>query len=244
MDVSHHQIGGSWWLASAWAVSILSGAVTTGLLRAPIGGPGIASATLTAHMTIGVAIALVAAWQLVRLRKTRAQLTTALVAVAVVSGWSASRSFTPFAVAGHAITAFAPLALIVNKTRGRDWKTRVVRVGSVMLLLQLALAALVRHHLVGLAWHVLVGGLAATAVLVPAVAVTQDEAALVVEKRAARWAIAALLAQAFLGAALLLMVAAGTENVSMWLAAMNAHVLVATWALLAAAALSHVLAER
>jgi hypothetical protein len=30
----------------------------------------------------------------------------------------------------------------------------------------------------------------------------------------------------------------------MWLAAMNAHVLVATWALLAAAALSHVLAER
>ena len=90
----------------------------------------------------------------------------------------------------------------------------------------------------------LVGGLAATAILVPAVAVTQDDMALVVQKRAARWAIAALLTQAFLGATLLLMIAAGTDDVPMWAAAMNAHVLVGTLTLLAAASFSHILAAR
>jgi hypothetical protein len=242
MSVSHHHNGGSWWLVSASVISILSGAATTGLLRAPIGGPAVASATLTAHMIIGVATASVAVWYLARSRKTRAQVAIALVAAAVVSGWSASRSFTPFAVAGHAIAAFAPLALLVDNTRALAWPPRAARVGFVLLLLQVALAALVRHRVIGLTSHVLVGGLAATAVLVPAVAVTQGDEALVVVKRAARWAIAALLVQAFLGASLLLMVAAGTDNVPMWAAAINAHVLVGTLALLAAAALSYVLA--
>ena len=242
MSVSHHHNGGSWWLVSAWAVSILSGAATTGLLRAPIGGSAVASATLTAHMILGLAVASVAVWHLARSGKTRFPVAIALVAAAVVSGWSASRSFTPFAVAGHAIAAFAPLVLLVDNTRALAWPPRAARVGSVLLLFQVALAALVRHRVVGLTSHVLVGGLAATAVLVPAVVVTQDDAALVVEKRAARWAIAALLVQVLLGASLLLMVAAGTDNVPLWAAAINAHVLVGTLALLAAAALSYVLA--
>jgi hypothetical protein len=105
--------------------------------------------------------------------------------------------------------------------RALAWPPRAARVGAVLLLLQVALAALMRHRVVGLTSHVLVGGLAATAVLVPAVAVTQRDGALVVEKRAARWAIAALLVQAFLGASLLLMVAAGTGNVPMWAAAIK-----------------------
>jgi hypothetical protein len=41
---------------SAWVSSILSGADATGLLRAPVGGPGIASATLTAHTIVGATL--------------------------------------------------------------------------------------------------------------------------------------------------------------------------------------------
>lgn len=226
----------------AWTSSILTGAAATALLRAPVGGPAIPSAALTVHTIIGAAVGSVVAWHLGRSGDTRAQLAAALVVAAVASGWFASRSFTPFTVAGHTIAAFVPLACVVEKARAVAWQAFVARVGSTLLLLQIALAALVRHHVLGLPWHFLVGGLAATAVLVPAVAVVQDEAALVVQKRAARWAIAAVLTQMLLGAALMLMVAAGTVNASMWLAGMNAHVLVGTLALLAAAAFSHVVA--
>lgn len=226
-----------------WTVSILSGAAATALLRAPAGGPVIASATLTVHTIIGVAVGSVAAWHLARSRKPRAQLAAAFAALAVASGWLASRSFTPFIVAGHAVAAFAPLALLVAKARPVAWKAIAVRVGLVLLLLQIALAALVRHHVIGLAWHFLLAGLAAMAILVPAVAVTQDEAAAAVEKRAARWAISAVLTQGLLGAALLMMVAAGSDNVPIWLAAMNAHVVVGTLTLLATAAFSHALAR-
>ena len=226
----------------AWTSSILSGAAATALLRAPVGGPAFALVALTAHTIAGAAIGAVVMWHLARSRKTRARLTAVLVAAALASGWLASRSFTPFTVAGHTIAAFAPFALFVEKTRPLAWKTFVARVGSALLLLQIALAALVRHHVVGLAWHFLVGGLAAIAMLVPAVAVTQDESALSVEKRAARWVIAALLTQALLGVALLLMAAAGTDNVLLWRATMNAHVLVGTLTLLAAASFSHIIA--
>lgn len=226
----------------AWTLSILSGAVATALLRAPVGGPTIASVALTAHTIAGAAIGAAVVWHLARSRKTRAQLAAALVAAAVTSGWFASRSFTPLTVAGHASAAFVALALLVEKARVVAWKTLAARAGSALLLFQIALAALVRHHVVGLAWHFLVGGAAAIAILVPAVVVTQDESAFIAEKRVARWAIAALLTQALLGVALLLMVAAGTDNVSLWRATMNAHVLVGTLTLLAAASFSHVLA--
>ena len=229
-------------MVTAWTMTILSGAAATAALRAPVGGPAIPSGVLVAHTIVGAAIASVVAWRLVRSRNARGQVAAALVAAAVASGWFAGRSFTPGAVAGHAMAAFAPLALLVENARAIGWKTLVARIGSVLLLLQIAIAALVRHHMVGLVWHVLVGGLAATAMLVPAVAVTQDEAAIVREKRAARWAIVALLAQTLLGAALLLMVGADTDNVPLWVATMNAHVLVGTLALLAAAALAQVLA--
>ena len=193
-------------------------------------------------MIIGVSIGSAVAWYLVRSGQKRAQLTASLVAAAVASGWFASQSFTPFTVAGHTIAAFAPLALLVRKAPPLAWKTLAARIGSALLLLQIALAALVRHHVVGLAWHFLVGGLAATAVLVPAVAVTQDESAFVREKRAARRTIAAVLTQALLGAVLLLMIAAGTDNVPLWRIVMNAHVLVGMLTLLAAASLSQILA--
>ena len=229
-------------MAIVWTLSILSGAAATALLRAPIGGPTIAWVALTAHTIAGAAIGAAIVWHLARSRRARSALAALLVAAAVVSGWLASRSFTPFTVAGHAIAAFAPLALLVEKARVVAWKTLAARAGSALLLFQIALAALVRHHLVGLAWHFFVGGVAATAILVPAVVVTQDESAFVAEKRGARWAIAAVLMQALLGVALLLMVAAGTDNLALWRATMNAHVLVGTLTLLAAASFSHVLA--
>src|SRR5262245_59023228 len=158
MSVSHHQRGGSSWLVSAWALSILSGAVATGLLRAPVGGPAIASAALITHTMVGVAVGSIVAWHVVRSRTKRAQLAAVLMAAAVAWGWWASRAFTPFAVAGHAVAAFAPLAIFVEPARAQTWKMRVARIGSVLLLLQLALAALVRHHIVGLPWHFLIGG--------------------------------------------------------------------------------------
>src|SRR5262249_46970136 len=159
------------WIVIAWTLSILSGAAATALLRAPVGGPAIASATLTAHTIAGAGLGPVVVWHLARSRTTRAWVIASLVTAALASGWMVIQSFTPFAVAGHTIAAFAPLALVVEKARPLAWKTFVARVGSVLLLLQIALGALVRHHVVGLAWHFFVGGLAAIAILVPAVAV-------------------------------------------------------------------------
>ena len=74
----------------------------------------------------------------------------AVAVAAVASGWLASRSFTPFTVAGHVIASFVPLALLVDDARALAWKVRFARFGSALLLLQLALAALVRHRVVGL----------------------------------------------------------------------------------------------
>src|SRR5262245_65632845 len=140
MNVSQDQSSGSRWMVIAWTLSILSGAAATALLRAPVGGPSIASVTLTGHTLAGAAIGAAVVWHLARSRETRAQLAAALVAAAVASGWFASRSFAPFTVAGHAIAAFVALALLVEKARVVAWKTLAARAGSALLLFQIALA--------------------------------------------------------------------------------------------------------
>jgi hypothetical protein len=99
---------------------------------------------------------------------------------------------------------------------------------------QVMAGALLRHQQLGLLWHLFVGGLAIVALLAPAVAVLQDPAAAIVERRAAQWAVTAVVTQVALGVSVLLMILVGPPSVTAWLAATIAHVTVGTLTLLAA----------
>ena len=123
----------------------------------------------------------------------------------------------------------------------RSWQAKVAGVGVLLLILQIALGALVRHHLIGYGLHLLVAGLTALAILVPAVAVRQDAGAAVVLKRAAALAIASLLVQLSLGVAVLFMILTGTASVYGWLLTTVAHVVAGAITLLAAASFAHAL---
>jgi hypothetical protein len=209
-------------------------------------------------MVIGAALGFLAVGHLLRARRRRHVWRATLVAAALACGWFASRSFAPLTVAGHAaLAAFATVALAggtpdapylhtvaTGKSRARTWKAVVARIGFVLVLLQIALGALLRHQLIGLTWHLLAGGLAALAVLVPAVAVRQESSARIEERRAAKWAIASLLVQVSLGVTVLLLILIGTANVQVWLATTITHVAVGSLTLLAAAWLARVLATR
>ena len=244
------------WVVVLWLVLIASGASTTGLLRAPLATTGVVPVVLSGHVAIGAVTGVFALVHLVRARRRRQVWRMALVAAAVACGWFASRSFAPVTVSGHAaLSAFATLALAGGTTdaahlhagafataAGWTWKAVVVRIGLGLVLLQIALGALLRHHLIGLTWHLLAGGLTALAILVPAVAIVQDPSAPIEPRRAARWAIASLLAQVSLGVAVFFMILVGTATVELWLATTIAHVTVGSLTLLAAAWLVRALA--
>jgi heme A synthase len=134
--------------------------------------------------------------------------------------------------------------MVIGRPGGRSWQASVAGVGVVLLILQIALGALVRHHLIGYGLHLLVAGLTALAILVPAVAVSQEPGATAVLKRAARLAIATLLVQLSLGVAVLFMILTGTASVYGWLLTTVAHVVAGTITLLAAASLAQVLRTR
>ncbi len=255
LNMSHRLNPDPPWLVVLWLLLIVSGASTTGLLRAPL-ATGVVPVVLTTHMVIGAALGLLAVGHLLRARRRGHVWRATLVAAALACGWFASRSFAPLMVAGHAaLAAFATVALAggtpdapylhtvgTGKPRAQTWKAVVARIGFGLVLLQIALGALLRHQLIGLTWHLLAGGLAALAVLVPAVAVRQEASARTEERRAAKWAIASLLVQVSLGVAVLLMILIGTANVQVWLATTIAHVAVGSLTLLAAAWLARVLA--
>ena len=117
----------------------------------------------------------------------------------------------------------------------------MTELGFLLLLVQVALGALVRHHLVPVVWHVLIGGLAAIGILVPAVAITQEPSVTLDRRRAARWAIAALLAQVSLGVGVLFMILVGPPSPLIWLMTSASHVVTASLTLIAAATLARVL---
>jgi heme A synthase len=131
--------------------------------------------------------------------------------------------------------------MLIGGPGGRSWQASVAGAGVLLLILQIALGALVRHHLIGYGLHLLVAGLAALAILVPAVAVSQDEGATAVLKRIAMLAIASLLVQLSLGVVVLFMILTGSANVNAWLFTTVAHVVAGTITLLAAASLAHAL---
>jgi hypothetical protein len=247
------------WIVTAWVIGIASGALVTSVIRIPAALPG--SAVLMIHFAIGLVLAIATLALLVRRRQSSEWLLAVLVVGTLASGWLTRRAFAPGDAAVHAaIGAFACLGMAFSRSTAqgtanapdvagrRRWQTRVVRVGFVLALLQIALGALLRHHLIGLAPHLLVGGLAAVAILVPSVALTYDSSAIPVERQASRMAITALLLQVAVGIVLLLMMLSpllmtlGESSAAVaWIVSTVAHVVTGTLTVLAVGRLASVL---
>jgi hypothetical protein len=254
MGMSHPWNRGQPWVVVAWLTSIATGALTTSLLRVPVGIAGIGSAMLASHVVSGAIVGLVAVASLTVPRGTT-RVSVALVVATLVLGWISSRSFAPITVAAHAaFAAFASLALAATWLAASStvpagasgthrWKSRTADAAVVLVLLQIGLGALLRHQLIALTTHLLAGGVAALMILVPAVAITQDTAATRPERRASRLAIAALLVQVSLGVAVLFMILSGSTNAPVWLFTTITHVVVGSLTLLAVARLASVLRE-
>ena len=237
-------MNGARWIVLAWLLTMTSGALAASLIRLPTGVPGNPSLWFLAHGVIAVAMGSAVIGHLVRARDAGRLLPALFVTATFVCGLFVIRSFEPLTSAAHAaLAAYAALALASTGTSGLrggpSWQASTARAGVLLLILQIALGALVRHHLIGYGLHLLGAGLAAVAVLVPAVAVGQDAGATAVLKRAASLAIASLLVQLSLGVAVLFMILTGTANVYGWLLTTVAHVIAGTITLLAAARLAH-----
>jgi len=249
MDVSPHRSPGARWIVIGWLATMTSGALAASLLRLPTGIAVDRSLLFLAHGVIAVAMGSAVIGHLVRAHAAARLRPALLVTATFVCGLFVIRSFEPFTSAAHAaLAAYAALALAATGTLGLrgglSWQASIAAAGVLLLILQIALGALVRHHLIGYGLHLLVGGLAAVAVLVPAVAVGQDAGATAVLKRAASLAIASLLVQLSLGIAVLFMILTGTANVYGWLLTTVAHVVAGTMTLLAAARLASLLRTR
>jgi hypothetical protein len=257
MDMSPSGSSRVRWIVLAWLATMVSGALAVSLLRLPTGIPVKPSLMFLAHGVIAVAMGSAVIGHLVRAPAKGRLLPAIVVTATFLWGLFAIRSFAPLTSAAHAaLAAYAALALTFTGTGGlsgalpiggrgnRSWQASVASVGIVLLMLQVALGALVRHHLIGYGWHLLVGGIAALSVLVPAVAIKQDDGAAIVQKRAASLATASLLVQLSLGAAVLFMILTGSANVYLWLVTTVAHVVAGTITLVAAAGLARVLRTR
>jgi len=236
------------WTTIAWIVLIISGASTTGVLRAPLTNSSVVSASYQFHRFAGTVVGLLGLIQLTRVGRRSAWtwIGTGLVAGTIASGWLSTRLLEPRTSAIHAfmaaLTAVALFSvasasgLTANLPRSRArWVTVSAQLAFGLVVAQVAVGALLRHQQIGLTSHFLVGGLAVVTLLAPAVAVLQDPAAFAVERRAAQWAITAAIVQVGLGIAVLLMILIGRPSVEAWLTATVAHVTVGTLTLLATA---------
>jgi hypothetical protein len=248
MDLRPHRRQRAGWIVLAWLLTMTSGALAASLIRLPTGIPGNPSLWFLAHGVIAVAMGSGVIGHLVRAHATGRLAPALFVAATFACGLFVVRSFEPLTSAAHAaLAAYAALALastgtggkVIGGPGGRSWQASAAGAGVLLLILQIALGALVRHHLIGYGLHLLVAGLTALAILVPAVAVSQEPGATAVLKRAASLAIASLLVQLSLGVAVLFMILTGSANVYGWLLTTVAHVIVGTMTLLAAARLAH-----
>jgi hypothetical protein len=106
------------------------------------------------------------------------------------------------------------------------------------MLIQVAVGALLRHQLIALPWHLLFGGAAVLLVLITALPTTQSAGSTPAEKRIAQSAIASIIAQVVLGAAIFAMILIGVENLAVWLSVTVAHVVMGTVTLVATSALA------
>jgi len=232
------------WVLVAWLLLILSGGLMTSLLRAPLVLSSVMPIVVMVHLGGGAVIAIIAVVQLIDARELTRWWRVMLVVATPLCGWLAHRSFSPYTAATHAaLAAFATIAFArfprgtgTDRAHpGRRWATVLSRIGFSLIFVQLAAGAALRHHVIGLPWHLFVGGLATLAVLSSAVPTTQDEQMTKAEKRAATSVIAAILVQVSLGTAVLFMILLGPPNAASWIIATVAHVVVGSLTLLAVA---------
>jgi hypothetical protein len=236
------------WVTVAWMLLIVSGASTTGLLRAPVANPSVVPVAFHFHRFAGTLVGLIGLALMIRAGRRDGWRWpgAALAGGTVALGWLCARSLAPLVVVVHAfIAAFATVSLASattvaspssesSRSRAR-WMTVSAQLAFGLVAAQVVAGAFLRHQQIGLLWHLLVGGLAVVALLAPAVAIRQDPVAPIVERRAATWAITAVVIQVALGVAVLLMILVGPPSVAAWLGATIAHVTVGTLTLLAAA---------
>ena len=239
-----------------------SGAVTSGLLRIPAASPALAAGAFHSHRALGIVTVALALFFLRRSAGPRAWLAVGLVSAAPMVGWLAARSFAPRTAALHAAVAAVAAAALAGAAlsretaggaiaalpgaarRGTAWPAHWARIGLGVMTVQVAIGALLRHQQIDLAWHLLAAGIATILVLVPAIAVGQEQAPTAAERRVARWAIASLVTQVSLGASVYLMILVGPPSVWLWLAATVLHVVFGSVSLVASAALARVLGAR
>ena len=246
MTTSDHTKPRGPWVLSGWLLVILCGALTTSLLRAPLVLSGVLPIVLVSHVLGGALMAAIAIGQLTVARPSRCWWRVTLIAGTAVCGWLAHQSFAPLTIASHAtLAAFAILALTgvdVGALASIDSRPRprisvLAQVGFVLTVVQVGAGAALRHHLIGLAWHILIGGLAAMTVLGAAAATLQHQTTSSAEKQAAKSAVAAIVAQASLGVAVLFMILIGPPNAGTWIGVTVGHVVVGSLTLLAVARL-------
>jgi hypothetical protein len=224
-------------LLAAWLLAVTSGALATSLLRVPVGIVGIGSTALVTHIGVGAVLGILICWWLQRAGQRSRIWPAAAVIATLAAGWFARRSFAPVTGAAHAALAAITTAALVavgSAWRPRSWKAYVAGTGFLLLCVQAVIGAFLRHQLVSLSWHVLVAGLAALTILVPAVAIAQDSRSSPAEKRASTWAISSVLVQVALGVVILVMMMLDSANAGVWLVATVTHVVVGNVTLLAA----------
>jgi hypothetical protein len=241
------------WIVVGWIVAMTSGALAASFFRVPTGIVSNPSLLFLAHGVIAGAVSVALIRPIVRAGSVVHRVALAFVTATILSGVQAVRSFGPLTSVSHAaLAAYAALALALaggalgsvapaTVRREHSWQAAAVSTGVGLLILQIALGALLRSHVIGYGWHVLVAGLAALSILVPAVALSQESGAPPQLTRAVRQAMTSLLVQLALGAIILVMILTGRANVYMWLLATVAHVVAGTVTLLGAARLAAVL---
>jgi hypothetical protein len=238
MNPSDHPKPHGPWILAAWLLVILSGALTTSLLRAPRVLSSVMPIVLVSHVVGGALIAAIAMGHLAVARPPGRWWRLPLIAGTGVCGWLAHQTLAPLTTATHAaLAAFATIALAdlnvetstSSDTNPPTWMSVLARIGFVLVFAQVAAGAALRHHLIGVAWHLVIGGLAAMTVLGAGAAAVQHQ----ITPIAAKQAIAAIALQAFLGVAVLYMVLLGPPSAGTWIAVSVGHVVVGSVALFA-----------
>jgi hypothetical protein len=245
-----------------WLAVIVSGALTTSFLRAPLSNPAIGPATFTAHRLGGIAVAALLVVLVLpyrsrargsRVRELAVQpaprtwpvgrrLAAAFVTATAITGLIAGRSFAPSTAALHAWLAIVTAATLSAVTFPASspgvrvrWTAIVAQLGLILMVLQAAIGAMLRHQLTSLGWHVLLAGIASIAVLVPAVSTLQraehDRRTLV----CASLAIAATVTQVMLGTGVFALMVAGNPTVTLWVSTTTAHIVFGTLTVVATA---------
>ena len=242
MNTSDHLLRRVQWLPVVWLLLILSGGLMTSLLRAPHVLSTATPIIALMHVLGGTGVAAIAIARLVFVQRPARGWRVAMVAGTVVCGWFAHRSFVPLVAASHAALAAFALVAIANFSAetaedssppAPTWTLILARAGFGLTFAQVAAGAALRQHLIGLTWHLLIGGLTAIAVLSAAMATIYRQNTTGRVRLAARVAVAAVLVQASLGMAVLFMILIRLPDATSWITLTVAHVVVGSVTLVA-----------